>query len=151
MIELFLLVMSVKKIPPFEKVFTDCEKLGAKFEPAIFLNESGKFSCGGGQEVVKKVEIVVYRKLYLLCTGGVNRSQGLWRVASKQIPPENLEKPHGAVKAHDPFFTSKISNIDGKGIDLKDLGDSELEVVQRNERFGKVMRCSDLKKSIGVK
>lgn len=130
-------IRSYMKIPTFETTFEQCLDLKAKFKPALFLRKDGKFASGAMGKTCKKVVITVHRKLYTLCTGGVNRSQGLWRVAAKQLKPYQIEKPHGAVKAHDNYFSERISDINGKGISLMDFENGDLRSVPRQPRFGK--------------
>ena len=122
------------KIPSLDQVYQECVRLGAKIHPVIVLCDDGKFYSGKSK--MEHLRIDVVNKVYLMCTGGRNRSQGLWNRAVQCIPKKHIEKPHGAIKANDNYFTDRISPINGDAPRLMDLLHNEVIPSERRERFG---------------
>lgn len=125
------------RIPELEETYKECLSLNLNLEPVIVLESDGNFSIGGKGTTLEKIKVAVHGKLYPICTGGVNRSQVIYRVACRQLGEASVMLPHGAVKAHDSFFSDRVSPLDGKGVPLQDFQEMSICDVERKVRFGK--------------
>lgn len=125
------------KIGKIEEIFKHCSALGMHFRPVIRIeNGTGRFLCGRDKTLVDKIQVPVYVKVYIVCTQGLNRSQGIHRVAAGQLKPSQLAPPHGAIRGYDPFFTDDVASSDDEG-ELQEYVDGKIRPVERVERQGK--------------